>query len=365
MKVAIVHDWLTGMRGGEKVVECICELFPEADLFTLVYVKENISQTINSHKIVPSFIDSLPFGRKHYKLYLPFFPLAIESFDLSDYDLILSSSTCVAKGVITNSTSKHICYCNTPMRYAWEFRNLYTRSLRPRWLLAPVFSLVLSYLRMWDVATALRPDHFIANSQNIARRIKSHYGLSSSVVFPPVDSSFFFPSEQEPHDYWFVLSAMVPYKKLEIAIEAFNESGRKLKIAGDGSERKKLEKMAASNIEFLGRVNDDEVLSLLQNARGLIFPGEEDFGITPLEANACGRPVVAYKAGGVIETQTEFTASFFDEQTAESLNSAVEIANSREFDSLAIRKHAEGFARSVFKEEYMKVVNAVLKERKV
>lgn len=361
MKVAIVHDWLTGMRGGERVVECICDLFPEADIFTLVYNPEKISDKIKQHKIVASFIDRLPFAHRRHQLYLLLFPLAIESFDLSAYDLVLSSSTCVAKGVITRSSTKHICYCNTPMRYAWEFRHLYTQSIRPQWLLGPVFSAILSYLRIWDVASAKRSDHFIANSKNIRRRIASHYRLPSSVVFPPVDEQFFCPSGKEPENYWLLLSAMVPYKRLDIAIEAFNRSGRKLKVIGEGSEKKKLQALASENIEFLGRCSDEDVRSCLQKAQGLVFPGEEDFGITPLEANACGRPVVAYRAGGVVENQFEgVTAVFFNEQTADSLAAAIEVACGKDFDPTAIRKHSEGFSRDVFKKEYMSIVESVL-----
>jgi glycosyltransferase involved in cell wall biosynthesis len=349
------------MRGGERVVECICDLFPEADIFTLVYRPENISDKIKSHKIVASFIDRLPLAHRRHQLYLALFPMAIESFDLSGYDLVLSSSTCVAKGVITKSSTRHICYCNTPMRYAWEFRHLYTRSISPQWLLGPVFSAILSYLRIWDVASASRVDHFIANSKNIRRRISSHYRLPSSVVFPPVDDHFFVPSGKEPENYWILLSAMVPYKRLDIAIEAFNKSGRTLKVVGEGSEKNKLKALALENIEFLGRCSDEDVRILLQKARGLVFPGEEDFGITPLEANACGRPVVAYRAGGVVENQFEgVTAVFFSDQTAESLAAAVEVACGKDFDSIAIRKHSERFSRDVFKKEYMAVVESVL-----
>ena len=374
MKVAIVHDWLTGMRGGERVVECICELFPDADIFTLVYIKEKISPVINRHKVTSSFINSLPYAWKRHQLYLPLFPLAIESFDLSSYDLVLSSSTCVAKGVITSSRTKHICYCNTPMRYAWEFRHLYTQSLSPQWLLGPVFSAILSYMRLWDVASSTRADHYIANSDNIRTRISSHYRRPSSVVFPPVDADFFHPPGEDSQDlssngtgkdggdYWFILSAMVPYKKLDIAIGAFRKSGKKLKVVGEGSEKKKLQAMASPNIEFLGRCCDEEVRTLLQHSKGLIFPGEEDFGITPLEANACGKPVVAYRAGGVVENQSEgVSAVFFDEQHEAALMKAVEEAESMDFDSASIRAHSELFSRDVFKKEYMKVVESVLK----
>ncbi len=352
MRVAIVHDWLTGMRGGEKVLEVFCEIYPEADIFSLVYIPDKISETIKKHKITTSFINSLPWAWKRHQLYLPLFPMAIELFDLADYDLIISTSHCVAKGVITRATSLNVCYCHTPMRYAWDFQGVYRREARPQWLVGTIFALTLEYLRRWDVASAGRPNHYIANSHNVRRRIERYYGKEADVVHPPVDDVFFVPSNDEPKDYWLMLSAMVPYKDLDGAIEAFNQSGRKLHVVGAGAQRSRLEAMACDNVTFFGWLTNEEVREQLQNSRGLIFPGEEDFGITPLEANACGRPVVALRKGGVLESQVEDkTACFFDELTPELLNEAVTKAEAKEWDSKAIREHAETFSRKRFRSQ--------------
>jgi len=363
VRVAIVHDWLTGMRGGEKVLEVLCELYPDADIFTLVHVPERISATINGHRIHPSFIDRLPWAWRRHQLYLPIFPFAVEDFDLAEYSLVLSSSHCVAKGALTPATTPHICYCHTPMRYAWDFHGVYRRAARPQWLVGRLFAMVLSWLRVWDTVSARRPNFYIANSHHVRRRIERYYGCSADVVNPPVDCSHFTPSPHPNGDVapWLVLSAMVPYKGLEQAIDAFNVSGRPLHVVGDGAERTRLQARARSNVTFFGWRSDDEVLEHYRTTRGLVFPGEEDFGITPLEANACGRPVVALGRGGVLESQrADETALFFAESTVEAINEAVTRAEHRPWDEIAIRAHAERFDRANFKRRMADVIDECL-----
>ena len=349
------------MRGGEKVLEVFCEMYPEADIFTLVYVPSRISETIKKHKIECSFINSLPWAWRRHQIYLPLFPLAIELFDLSEYDLILSTSHCVAKGSLTRATSLHVCYCHTPMRYAWDFQGVYRKAARPQWLVGTFFALTLEYLRRWDVASARRPNHYIANSHNVRRRIERYYGENADVVHPPVDSDFFTPGDEDG-DYWLMLSAMVPYKDLDGAIEAFNVSGKKLHVVGAGAQRNRLEAMAKDNVTFFGWLTDEEVREQLRKCKGLVFPGEEDFGITPLEANACGRPVVALRKGGVLESQVEGkTALFFDELTAELLNEAIIEAEEKKWDKEAIRSHGETFSRLRFRREMEEQIAAYSK----
>ncbi|MBI4641167.1 MAG: glycosyltransferase [Candidatus Tectomicrobia bacterium] len=373
MKVAIVHDWLTGMRGGEKCLEVFCELFPTADLFTLVHLKGKMSQTIERMNIQTSFLQHLPFVEHLYRSYLPLMPTAIEAFDLTQYDLVLSSSHCVAKGVMTRPDTCHICYCYTPMRYAWDQYHLYFSSQRAgrvsKFLLPPIFN----YLRLWDVISAARVDHFVSISHHVARRIWKYYRRRSEVIYPPVNTSFFTP-EGNPEDYFLLVSALVPYKRTDLAIEVFNRAGWPLKIIGNGPEERNLKAFARRNIEFLGWRSDEELRSYYARCRALIFPGEEDFGIVPLEAQATGRPVIAFGQGGVLETviplngedldehsskETLFpTGLFFREQTPDALLKALTLFEKSEdrFQRSKIREHALKFERSLFKEKIERVI---------
>jgi glycosyltransferase involved in cell wall biosynthesis len=359
MKVALVHDWLTGMRGGERVLEVLCELYPDADLYTLVYVKGQLSEVIEKMKIKTSFLQRVPGIFKSYRSYLPFFPLAIEQFDLKGYDLIISTSHCVAKGILPMPDSLHICYCFTPMRYIWDMYFEYFEGPRVgfRKFFIPALT---NYLRIWDVTSSKRVDFFIAISNHVQRRVKKYYGRESTVIYPPVDCNFFQPSKgaDKEGDYFLMVTATAPYKRIDIAIEAFNRLGRRLLIIGEGPGMRSLKKMAKTNIDFLGWLSDEKVKGFYQGCRAFIFPGEEDFGMTPVEAQACGRPVIAYGRGGVLESvvpfpQEKVTGVFFDEPTAESLLRAIDLfeKNRDRFDPQEIRKNALPFDESNFREK--------------
>jgi glycosyltransferase involved in cell wall biosynthesis len=297
MKCAIVHYWLLGMRGGEKVVEALCKLLPDADIFTLFYKPEAISSLIRSHQIYTSFLNPL---QRFHRYTLPLMPMALESLDLRGYDLVISSESGPAKGVITSSETHHICYCHSPMRYLWDLHPDYlhdwTRSRSKRALLA----FVSNYLRLWDFASAARVDHFLSNSRNVQRRIYRAYRRNSKVVYPPVDVESFYHKPAE--DYYMVVSALVEYKRVGDAISFCTQFGRRLKVVGLGPEYNKLKAMAGPTIEFCGRVPEVELKSLYAHCRGLLLPGEEDFGIAPVEALASGKPVVALGRGGVLES---------------------------------------------------------------
>jgi glycosyltransferase involved in cell wall biosynthesis len=303
LKVILAHDWLTGMRGGERVLEILCRAFPHAPVYTLLHNPHAISATINSHRVKTSWLQNIPGIFKYYRNFLPFFPSAMESLRPEEPgDLVISTSHCVAKGFIAPG-ARHMCYCFTPMRYAWVFYDEYFGS-NP--LKKALLSPMLSRLRQWDKASAARVDYFATLSAHVRKRINDFYGRDAEVVYPPVDLSFWTPvnekkyysREQAPGDYDLIVSALVPYKRIDIAVKAYAKLGYPLKIAGTGTELKKMQSSSGKNIEFLGRVSDDRLLELYRHCRALIFPGEEDLGLVPLEAQACGKPVVAYARGG-------------------------------------------------------------------
>ena len=352
LKVALVHDWLTGMRGGEKCLEVLCELFPEADLYTLLHQKGKLSQNIESMSIRTSFVQQLPFGLKKYRHYLPLFPLAIEQFDLSAYDLIVSSSHCVAKGVRRNNSTYHISYVHTPMRYVWDQFNTYFRQPRTSWSVRIGAELMRPYLQRWDRNTAKRVDTFLCNSNNIRKKILEYYGRESQVIYPPVDLSRFKPGDTKA-DYYLMVGAFAPNKRVDLAVHAFNKLKLPLKISGSGQDEEYCRSIAGETIEFLGTLSNEKLLELYQQARALVFPGEDDFGITPLEAQACGTPVIAFAAGGVLETVTDQTGLFFKEQKVEALVKAVEIME-RKWEVFVPEKFQEQlsrFGRGHFKEQ--------------
>jgi len=369
MRVALVHDWLTGMRGGEKCLEVFCELFPRADLFTLVYNPADISTTIRQMNLNASWIDRVPGAKKYFRYLLPLFPTAIESFKLSDYDLILSSSHCVAKGIIPHR-ALHIAYVHAPMRYVWDLRDAYL-SGGTSFIARAGLTLSRRYLQRWDLKSTLRVDEFLANSNNVAAKIKSLYGRSATVIYPPVDmEKFHFRDEIQP--YYLIVSALVPYKRIDLAIDAFNAINLPLKIAGDGPLRRFLQRRARSNVEFLGFVDDAPLSELYSRCQALIFPGEEDFGIVPLEAQASGRPVIAYGKGGALETVLPLgselgppTGIFFREQSVESLMAAVRAfeQNRQKFVPTGIRQQACRFSRDRFKAQISDYIEARLRER--
>ncbi len=351
MRVALVHDWLTGMRGGEKCLEVFCEMFPEAPIYTLVHRPGSVSGAIASHPIHTSFLQRAPWGPKKYQHYLPLYPAAIERFDLRGYDLVLSSSHAAAKGVVIHPGTVHVCYCHTPMRYVWLLYEHYFGGKRYgfpfSWLLPPM----ATWLRNWDVVTSLRVDHFVANSHNVAARILRYYAREASVVHPWVDLEAFRFDPQRPRgDYLLVISALVPYKRVDLAIDAARQLGKRLVVVGSGVERRRLERRAGANTEFLGWVEFEQLHGLLQGAQALLFPGEEDFGIVPLEAMACGTPVVAYGTGGVLETvQPGRTGIFFQEQTVEAMAEAIEKLEQVGLAPADARRRAENFSRAGFR----------------
>lgn len=356
LKVALIHHWLVSMRGGEKVLEALCELFPQADIYTHVYDPSGISETIRSHRVYTTFIQRLPAARRLYKKYLPLMAMALEELDLTAYDLVISCEAGPTKGVITRPGSIHICYCHSPMRYLWDQYHLYRKNAG---LLTRVFmSAVSPALRVWDVSTAARVDHFVANSHFVAQRIKKFYRRDATVIHPPVAIEQFAVADA-PGQYYLCAGQLVRYKRFDLAIEAFARSGRRLVVAGMGEEAARLRKLATPNIEFLGRQTDADLRTVLQGCRALIFPGEEDFGIIPVEAMACGRPVIAYGSGGARETVLDgITGMFFHEQTIEALNDAVARFEDQEttFRADEIREHAGLFGEAIFKQNVASLV---------
>lgn len=336
MRVAIVHYWLLGMRGGEKVLEAFCRLLPQADVFTLFYDPERVSPLIRERRVTASFLNPL---RRCYRSLLPLMPVALESLDLRGYDLVISNESGPAKGVITASGTRHVCYCHTPMRYLWDqyadYLYEYTHSRIRRALMAPI----ATRLRMWDFATAARVDEFVANSENVRRRIWKTYRRESTVVHPPVAIERFCP--ERAGDYFLIVSELVPYKRIELAVRAFSRSGRRLRIAGDGPEFRRLRAMAAKNVEFCGRVPDEELVRLYAHARAFVLPGEEDFGITAVEAIASGKAVIALGRGGVCEIVPQEGAFFYDSANEDSLEAAV-----RRFEAAEAAIPAELLKRS-------------------
>jgi glycosyltransferase involved in cell wall biosynthesis len=303
MRVALVHDWLTGMRGGEKVLDVLCELYPDADLFTLIHEPGRLNPRIERHRITTSVLQQFPALKRRYRHCLPFFPALIERFDFSGYDLVVSSSHCVAKSVIVPPGTVHVCYCHSPMRYAWDQFEAYFGVDRvgpaAHYLL---YRPVMRRLARWDARTAGRVGRFVANSRYVAGRIERYYNRASTVVYPPVDTTFYEPSAAAPGPHFLIVSALVPYKRIDLAIDATRRAGRTLRIVGEGPERARLEAEGHRHVTFLGRLPDEAVREEYRQAAAVLLPAEEDFGIVPLEAQACGRPVVALGKGGALET---------------------------------------------------------------
>ncbi len=354
MKVALVHDHLAQDGGAEKVLQVLAGMFPDAPIYTLLYEKSNVEKNYKGKHIETSIIQRLPGGVKHYKWYMPFMPMAVEFFDLSGYDLVISDASAFAKGVVTRTDTLHICYCHTPTRYLWSDTHSYINDLKYNKYFKKIISLVLNYVRIWDRVAADRVDVYIANSKFIAGRIKKYYRREAKkIIYPPVDLKSFRIS-RELGDYYLIGGRLVPYKKFDIVIEAFKKLGLPLKVWGDGVDRERLMKIAgdSKNIEFLGKVSDPEKYELYSKCIAFINPQEEDLGITPIESMASGRPVIAYKKGGVIETVVDgFTGIFFEEQTPESLIGAISRFKPEQFDSEAIKRHSEKFSTERFRQE--------------
>lgn len=359
-RVAIVHYWFVNRRGGERVVETMAKMFPQADLFSLVIDREKLHPSLRERTIKTSFLQNVPGGRRWHRHLLPLYPMALEQFDLSDYDLVLSSESGPAKGVLTNARTCHVCYCHSPMRYLWDFYHGYKNGRTMGAVSRPIFSWASHYLRMWDALSAQRVDHFVANSQTVAARIRKHYRREAAVIHPPVNvSAGYLASRVE--DYYLFVGQLVDYKRADVAIEACNRLGRPLRIVGEGEQYRTLRRLAGPSITFCGSLSDQELQEQYAHCRALIFPGEEDFGIVPVEAMSFGRPVIAYRRGGATETVKGYslpgfdgaaTSSglFFEQQTPESLTEAVLTFEKiqSQFSSFWIKQSVERFDESYF-----------------
>jgi len=356
MKVAIVHDYLNQRGGAEKVVAVFHEMFPEAPIFTSIVDRSMLGSELANADIRPSWMQKLPGWKKHFRKYLLLYPKAIESFDLREYDLILSSSSAFAKGALKKQEGMHICYCYTPMRFVWDYDNYIARENVPK-LYAKVLPFFLERLRRWDIETSSRPDHYVAISSEVQRRIKTFYGRDSKVIFPPVETQKFQPMES-CGNFYLIVSRLASYKRIDLAIQAFNHLGLPLKIIGWGPYQGELKGMARPHIEFLGRLSDREVAHYYGTCKALIFPGLEDFGLVPLEANAAGSPVIAFKGGGALDTITEgINGLFFTEPSVKSLVGAIQTMENKRFyfQSTKIREYALKFDTAVFKDKFRKL----------
>jgi glycosyltransferase involved in cell wall biosynthesis len=370
LRVAIVHYWFVGRAGGERVVEALAELFPQADLFSLVANRATLAPVLQNRKLHLSFLQNIPGATRFHRQFLLLQPIALEQFDLSEYDLVISSESGPAKGIITSPKTCHICYCHSPMRYIWDMYPHYKRTMPP--LMGTIFSLVAHYMRLWDFASAGRVDYFVANSRFVASRIHKCYRRKSMVIYPPVETSA--GSVQHPvGDYYLAVGRLVDYKRFDLAVSVCTKLGRRLRVIGGGPEYKALRKMAGPTVQFLGITSDDELRRNLASCRGLLFPGEEDFGIVPVEAHSFGRPVIAYASGGVLETvcglfpgeilSRQSTGVFFTEQTAWHLTDAIlrfEVLES-DFDPKTIREHSLQFDRMRFKTQFSEFVQGALR----
>ena len=356
MKIAIIHDHLTQIGGAEKVLKIFHEMFPEAPIYTLVFNEGKMNNLIPKEIIKTSFLQKLPWGVLRYQWYLSLMPTATESYDLTEFDVVLSSSSALAKGVITQSNTVHICYCHTPTRYLWSDTHMYLAGLRYPFFIKKIIPYVLNKLRIWDYSAAQRVDVFIANSRFVAMRIKKYYKRESTVIYPPVDTHAFSISDSF-EKYYLTGGRIVPYKKFDITVKAFNQLNIPLKVFGDGPHLKYLKKIAKSNIEFLGRVSDKELSKLYQKCAAFIHPQIEDFGITVVEAMASGRPVIAYDGGGARETVVPgITGEFFEEQSWEALADKIVRFKPHNYNSKTIKEHAEKFSADRFKKEIFEMI---------
>ena len=354
MKVAIVHDYLLKLGGGERVLKVLSEMFPNAPIYTLLYDEDVVSGVFDVSRIKASRLQKYPkFLRKWLKLFVGKFPKLIEEFDFEGYDVVISSSGAFSHGIITPLETKHICYCHSPMRYAWDWSNEYRKEHKIKGIKSLFYSPLLKYLREWDFLAADRPDKYIANSRNVQKRLKKYYKKDSEVIYPPVDVENFKVGEGHSN-YFLIVSTLTPYKKIDLAVQLFNKIGRKLVVIGDGPQRKYLENIASDNIDFLGFKDDETVREYMRNCRAFIFPGEEDFGMAPVEAMACGKPVLAYGKGGCTESVISGkTGEFFFEPTVESMEDGLArlLYNEKFYRPHTIRRHAGNFSREIFEKK--------------
>ncbi len=366
MKIALVHEHLVKRGGAEKVLKDFLKIWPKADVFTIVKDKKFVKEYFKTNpKIYNSYLQKLPFAKKKYNWYLPFEPRAIESFNFKNYDLIISNSHSFAKGVNFKGKTRHICYCHTPTRWIWLESESHVKRSNFPFFLKSVIPFLVEKLKTWDFQAAHKPNLIIANSHNVKKRIKKYYNRKSKVIWPAVDTKFFIPANKQRKDFFLYVSRLEPHKKPDLAIQAFSGTDYKLKVVGVGSMFEGLKKEAGKNIEFLGEVSNQELRELYQSTQALIFPQEEDFGLVPLEAQACGTPVIAYKKGGALETIKQGqTGIFFEKPTPESLLNAVENFVPQRFSKILIRKHAEKFSFENFQNSWQKIVKQVMSKRK-
>ena len=360
-RVAIVHEWFTGMRGGERCVEAMCELFPQATLFALIHTRGAVSATIERMPIRTSFVQRLPFAGRHYRRYLPIFPLAVSRFSMQEFDLVISSNHCVAKGVHVRPDALHVCYCYTPMRYVWDQYEDYFAPGRAGLVTRAAMHLARGPLQKWDVRTAANPRHFVAISENVRERIGRIYGRRADLIYPPVDVSRFILSRRD-NGYFLVVSALVPYKRIDLAVQAATSAGEHLIVIGTGPEEGWLRRVAGPTVEFLGWKSDEEIRDYYAGCKAVVFPGEEDFGIVPVEAMASGKPVIAFARGGALETVVEEenvrTGVLFRQQTVEALVEAMRRFRELDFDPEKMRQFALRFDRPRFKENLSAYIHA-------
>ncbi len=360
MRVALVHDWLNGMRGGEQVLQAIASIFPRARIYTLFCDREKISSELNNHEINTSFIQNLPKRKQYYRYFLPLFPRAIERFNFNDTDLVISSSHCVAKGAVAGDGTLHICYCHSPMRYVWDRFDDYFPKDRLNPIKYKIIATLAERLRKWDRESCGRVDLFIANSSFVRRRIRNYYNRPARVIHPPVDTEYFTPGRNQNDGYYLVAGALVPYKRINLVIEAFRGSKEELVVIGDGPDFGRLVNDAPENVKFTGWVDRETLREYYRGCKALIFPGVEDFGIVPVEAQSCGKPVIAFAEGGINDTVIGplvdkidgfdgfKSGLFFKNQTVEDIRKALKAFPTLSFDSQEIRRHAARFSRENF-----------------
>jgi glycosyltransferase involved in cell wall biosynthesis len=363
MKVALVHDYLNQMGGAERVVMAFHELFPDAPIYTSIYDPARVDVAFRKMDIRTSFMQKFPLVTKHHQPYLPFYPTAMEQLDLRGYDLVLSSSSAFGKGVITRPETLHICYCHTPMRWCWNYREYVEREQLGK-VACGILPFFITGLRIWDQVSANRVDHFIANSPAVAERIRKYYQREAMYIPPPVEASRFpFDPTLQPGNYFLILSRLVPYKRIDLAIQACNQLRLPLVIIGGGRDLERLKQLAGPTIRFLGRLPDEQVIYYYAHCRAFLFPGEEDFGITPLEAQACGRPVIAYGAAGALASVIEgVTGVFFREQTIESLVATLTSFDEKQFNPTTIRNHALEFDTPRFHQRILQFIKTKIND---
>lgn len=357
MRIALVHEYLNQFGGAERVLQVLSSFFPDAPIYTLFYDVETTGRVFEGKEIRTSFLQKVPFIKKYYRLFPLFMPIAIEQFDFSDFDVVISISSSFAKGIITKPQTKHICYCLTPPRFLWDDSHKFIDDFGYPRFIKSIFPPLITYLRLWDREASFRVDKFITISNFVKERVKKYYLQDSDVIYPPVNTDKFYISS-DIGDYFFIAGRHVSYKKFDLAVRVFNKLGLSLKVAGVGPETDRLKKLARNNIEFLGLVSDEKLADLYSHAKAFIFPQEEDFGITPLESMVSGRPVIAYRGGGAIETIVKGeTGIFFNDQTEESLSDAVAGFKYNDFSSTRCREQAMHFGISIFKEAIFKLLN--------